>query len=154
DLRLDRETVHPDTTGQLPRLREDPPLVVDTVSRVAALGASICRRNRVSRVSGRPDLPCVTRLRPSAPDRRAVDVPVRVHRDACEGDRSDLSQAALAPGHPEAVQRRSASSGPIRYCASVGATPVKPTLVQFRRACVSVALVPATQSDSWPLKAV
>ena len=38
-----------------------------------------------------------------------------------------------------AVQRRSASSGPIRYCASVGTTPVKPPRVQFCRACVSVA---------------
>ena len=53
-----------------------------------------------------------------------------------------------------AIQRRSASSGPMRYCASVGATPVKPPLAQFCRACVSVALVPATQSGSRPLKAV
>jgi hypothetical protein len=52
------------------------------------------------------------------------------------------------------VQRRSASSGPIRYCASVGATPVKPPLVQFCRACVSVASVPATQSCSRLWKAV
>lgn len=52
------------------------------------------------------------------------------------------------------AQRRSASSEPIRYCASVGATPVKPPLVQFCRACMSVASVPATQSASWPLKAV
>src|ERR1700687_3369738 len=35
-----------------------------------------------------------------------------------------------------AVQRRSASSGPIRYCASFGTTPVKPPLVQFCCACV------------------
>src|SRR5579859_136458 len=52
-------------------------------------------------------------------------------------------------GQCVAVQRRSASNAPTRYCASVGASPVKPPPAQFCRACVTVAVsAPATQAGS------
>ena len=54
DQRLEREAVDADAARQLPRLRQDPALVVDAVPRVAALGAALRRRNRLPPV---PDVP-------------------------------------------------------------------------------------------------
>ena len=64
DRRFDREAVDSDSTRGLSRLRQDPALVVDAISRVAAVGTAVRRWHRLSRVARRPGLPRVPRLRP------------------------------------------------------------------------------------------
>ena len=74
DRRLDRQAFDADAAGELQGLREDPEVVVDAVSGVAAAGAAVQRRHRVPPVPRRPRVRCLARLRPPAAERRALDV--------------------------------------------------------------------------------
>ena len=90
-LSLDRKGDDPDTARRLPRVRKDPALVVDPVPRVAAVGDPFRRRHRIPPIRRRPHLPSLTRLRPPAPERCAMDVRLLLRRDARQGDREVLS---------------------------------------------------------------
>ena len=99
NLGLDRESVDPDAAGRLPRVRKDPTLVVDPIPRVAPLGGPLRRRHRVPPVRGRPHIPRLARLRPAAPQRRTVDVQLRIRRDAREGHRKIVSYPCRSALH-------------------------------------------------------
>jgi hypothetical protein len=83
-----------DTTREVPRLREDPTVVVGAVPRVAALGRALRRRDRVPRVRRRPDLSGFARLRAAAHRRGADDLRLRRGGDAGPGRRNVMTGRA------------------------------------------------------------
>ena len=96
DCGVEWEAVDSDPARHVPRVREDPPLVVDAVPRVAAVGISFCRRHRFPRIPRRTDLRRLAWLRASSRERRALDIQLRDGRDAGPSDRQVMSLRCAA----------------------------------------------------------